>query len=290
MVLLEVFDPALAGHLIETQKITHFIGVPTMLLAILEAYNAKSFDTSSLKYVLSGGAMVAPAIARDVQEKFNCKFATVYGQTEYCPLMTQHGPEDSMDDICNTVGRAFPQTEISIRRIGDNSVADVDEAGEICARGPCVMIGYNDNPEATAATIDSDGWLHTGDLGTLDKRGFLRVTGRLKEMIIRAGENLFPAEIENTLLDHPDVANIAVVGLPDEKLGEIVAAFITPTEGAVCNVQALKTFCRERMSPQKTPAIWKRADSFPLTGPGKIQKFKLVETQADYPDLEFATV
>ncbi len=285
MVLIEEFNPSLAGELIETQGITHFIGVPTMLLAILNAYHTKSFETKTLQYVLSGGAMVAPAVAREVQEVFGCKFETVYGQTEYCPLISQHGPEDDLDDICNSVGRALPQTEISIRRAADNTVANIGETGEICARGPCVMIGYNDNPEATAATVDADGWLHTGDLGEMDDRGFLKVTGRLKEMIIRGGENLFPAEIENTLLDHPDVANVAVVGLPDDSLGEIVAAFITPVKGADCNSTALKHYCRQHLSPQKTPVVWKHAASFPLTGPGKIQKFKLVETSEDYPDL-----
>jgi fatty-acyl-CoA synthase len=137
------------------------------------------------------------------------------------------------------------------------------------------MIGYNDNPKATADTIDADGWLHTGDLGTMDASGYVRITGRVKEMIIRGGENLFPAEIENCLLDHPAVAEVAVVGVPDEKWGEIVAAFVRPVDGASVDPLALRAHCRSHLAPMKTPALWCQVDSYPLTGSGKIQKFAL---------------
>jgi fatty-acyl-CoA synthase len=150
----------------------------------------------------------------------------------------------------------------------------INEVGEICARGPCVMLEYNDNPEATTETIDDEGWLHTGDLGRMDVRGCVTVTGRVKEMIIRGGENHFPAEIENCLLEYPDVAEVAVVGLLDEKYGELIGAFIRPT-GNQLNKEKLHDHCRAIMSPQKTPNVWVQVDAFPLTGSGKIQKFKL---------------
>jgi fatty-acyl-CoA synthase len=151
----------------------------------------------------------------------------------------------------------------------------VGQVGEICARGYCVMLGYNDNPEANAKTIDAEGWLHTGDLGTMDARGYVKITGRVKEMIIRGGENLFPAEIENVLLEHPDVAEVAVVGAPDERWGEIVVCFLRLRTGAALDRPALVSHCRERISPQKTPAHWIEIAEWPLTGSGKIQKFVL---------------
>jgi len=154
-------------------------------------------------------------------------------------------------------------------------VVPIGAVGEICARGYCVMLGYNDNPEATAAAIDADGWLHTGDLGTLDERGYVRVTGRVKEMIIRGGENLFPAEIENVLLEHRDVAEVAVVGVPDERWGETVACFVRLAAGATLDRNALIAHCRAHLAPQKTPAQWIEVTEWPLTGSGKIQKFVL---------------
>ena len=169
----------------------------------------------------------------------------------------------------------MPQTEVSIRSPDDNRVLPVGEVGEICARSYAVMIGYNDNPVATAAAIDSDGWLHTGDLGTLDAQGFVRVTGRVKDMIIRGGENHFPAEIEAVLVEHPDVAQVAVVGLPDAKWGEVIAAFIL--SDAVPDVTALRAHCRVHLSPQKTPSVWVQVPDFPLTGSGKVQKFAIRE-------------
>jgi fatty-acyl-CoA synthase len=200
-------------------------------------------------------------------------FSTLYGQTEHCPVITQHHLDDRIDDICNTAGQPVAQTEVSIRSVDDNSAVAVGEVGEICARGPCVMLKYNDNPKATAETVDVEGWLHTGDLGRMDARGYVTVTGRVKEMIIRGGENHFPAEIENCLLEHASVAEVAVVGLPDEKWGEVIGAFIRGT--GPLDKAALHAHCRANMSPQKTPNVWVQVEDFPLTGSGKIQKFVL---------------
>ncbi|MYA41751.1 MAG: AMP-binding protein, partial [Gemmatimonadetes bacterium] len=230
--LVKQFDPAAVLRLIERERVTAALGVPTMLVAMLECLDRQPpdrqpCDLSSVEIAVSGGSMVAPELVRKCVERFGCSFQTVFGQTESAPLITQHHAGEPLDIVCNTAGLPMPQTEVSIRSVdGENRVLPVGEVGEICVRGYCVMIGYHDNPSASADAIDADGWLHTGDLGTLDCQGYLRITGRVKEMIIRGGENLFPAEIENTLLEHPDVAEVAVVGLPDEKWGEIVACFV----------------------------------------------------------------
>ena len=271
MVLMSLFDPHALVGVVESERASIALGVPTMILAMLDAYDANPRDVSSLELVCSGGAMVAPELVRRVQRTFGCAVSTVYGQTEYSPLITQHHRDDSGDDICNTVGRPLPQTEVSIRGVDDHQIAGIGEVGEICARGPCVMLGYHDDAAASAGAIDGDGWLHTGDLGFMDARGYVTITGRVKEMIIRGGENHFPAEIENALLEHPSVAE---VGLPDETWGEVIAAFVR-TEGQTLDRDALHAHCRASLSPQKTPTVWCRVDAFPMTGSGKIQKFRL---------------
>jgi fatty-acyl-CoA synthase len=260
---------------IEAEKVESLSGVPTMLVAMLEAQAARPRDLSSVERTTSGGSMVPPELIRKITNVLDCDFITVYGQTETSPVLTQTRGTDSFEDVCDTVGQPLPLIEISIRDPQTNTVTPIGVQGEICSRGYCNMLGYNDNPKATADTIDSEGWLHTGDLGTMDPRGFVKVTGRVKEMIIRGGENLFPAEIENVLLEHPSVAECAVVGLPDERWGEIVACFVRLNSGATLDRAMLVTHCRERMSAQKTPVQWFEVTAWPLTGSGKIQKFAL---------------
>jgi fatty-acyl-CoA synthase len=277
MLLVKIFDPDAISQLIEDEKVTAIPGVPTMLVALLETFEQKPRDMSSVEMVTSGGAMVAPELVRNVHQVFGCDFETVYGQTETSGIVTQNHHDDSLDDICNTVGQPLPQTSISIRSIEDNRVVPIDTVGEICVQGYCNMIGYHANESTTAEAIDGEGWLHTGDLGAMDSRGYVRVTGRVKEMIIRGGENLFPTEIENVLLEHPAVAEVAVVGLPDKKWGEIVACFIRSEGNQELDPQELRGHCRQHLSPQKTPVVWCNVDVFPLTGPGKIQKFALRE-------------
>jgi len=281
LLMVHVFDPVAVLRLIEVEKVTVMVGVPTMLVALLETYETEPTDTSSIEMAISGGSMVAPELVRRVRDTFGCDFEIVYGQTETSPVVTQHHRQDSIDDIANTVGQPMPQVGISIRSTDANKVVPIDMVGEICVRGYCNMLGYNGNPEATAETIDADGWLHTGDLGAMDRRGYVRVTGRVKEMIIRGGENLFPAEIENVLLEHPQVAEVAVIGLRDDKWGEIVACCLRPEPGQVADVEDLRRHCRQHLSPQKTPVKWFHVEAFPLTGSGKIQKFALQEMVLD---------
>jgi fatty-acyl-CoA synthase len=275
MILARLFEPARMLDIIESEKADVVLGVPTMWVAMLEAQAQAPRDLSSIRCAGSGGTMVSPELVRRVRAELGCDCHIVYGQTESSCLLTSTGPEDSPADAAESVGQPLPQTELSIRHPGSNVVLGVDSVGEICARGYGVMPGYNDNPEATAKAVDADGWLHTGDLGTLDAHGYLRVTGRVKDMIIRGGENLFPVEIENVLLEHADVVEVAVVGAPDERWGEIVVAFVRPAAGARLDPDALVVHCRERISPQKTPTRWIAMTEWPLTGSGKIQKFVL---------------
>ncbi|MDP3669458.1 MAG: AMP-binding protein [Telluria sp.] len=275
MILMRLFDGDKANAIMEAEGVAVLTGVPTMQIAMLEADAARPRDFSSINLAGSGGSMVPPELVRRVTERFGCKYVTVYGQTETSPLITLTWPEGRFVDVCETVGQPMPHTEVSIRDPNTNTVVPLDTVGEICARAYSLMLGYNDDPEATAKTIDAEGWLHTGDLGTMDSRGFVRITGRVKEMIIRGGENLFPAEIENVLLEHADVAEVAVVGVPDARMGEAVAAFVRMAAGASFESSALIAHCRAQIAAQKTPTHWHEVDEWPLTGSGKIQKFAL---------------
>lgn len=277
MLLAPMFDPATIVRVIEREKTRFILGVPTMLVALIEAVEKSGADVSSTRRIMSGGSMVPPELCRKARAVFGAPIQIVYGQTETSPVLTQTWYEDSEEDLTQTIGQPSAHTEISIRHPATNAVVPIGEQGEICARGYQVMLGYNDNPEATAKTIDAEGWLHTGDLGRMDARGYLKITGRVKEMIIRGGENLFPAEIENALLEHAAIAEIAVVGVPDEKWGEQVVCFMRCGGGDRPTPADLKAFIRERLAPQKTPAYWVFVESWPLTGSGKIQKFKLAE-------------
>jgi len=258
LILARQFDGAKMNALIESERVTLLMGVPTMLIGMLEALEREARDVSSLRAAMSGGAMVPPELVRRFQDRFGCKLEIIYGQTE-------------------TIGQPLPCTALSIRHLETNAVMPVGEVGEICTQGYCNMLEYNDNADATAKTIDRDGWLHTGDLGTMDARGFLRVTGRVKDMIIRGGENLFPAEIENVLLEHPAIAEVAVVGVPDEKWGEIAVCFLRIGEGKTPSREELIVHCRRELAAPKTPAHWIPVTGFPQTASGKIQKFVLRE-------------
>jgi fatty-acyl-CoA synthase len=275
LVMPRLFDPEIALQLIERERVNTLIGVPTMLIAMLESHARRPRDMNSLRAVLSGGAMVPPELVARIEDTFGCVFTIIYGQTETSPGLTQTRPDDPWTERTETIGQAYPQTELSIRDTAGNAVVAIGTVGEICARGYCNMLAYNDNPEATARTIDRDGWLHTGDLGTMDRNGFVRITGRVKDMIIRGGENIFPAEIENVLITHPGVAEVAVVGVPDSRWGEIAIAFLRARAGATLDAPDLIRHVRRDLAAPKTPAQWIVLDAFPLTGSGKIQKFVL---------------
>ena len=277
MLLAPLFDPVMIAKVIERERTDFILGVPTMLVALVDEVQKSGRDVSSTRRIMSGGAMVAPELCKKAKAVLGAPIQIVYGQTESSPVITQAWFEDSLEDLTETIGQPAPHVEVSIRDPQTNLVVPIGAQGEICARGYLIMTGYNDNPEATAAAIDAEGWLHTGDLGRIDARGYVKITGRVKEMIIRGGENLFPAEIENALLEHDAIAEVAVVGIPDETWGEQVACFMRAAGAERPDDAALKAFIRARLAPQKTPAYWIWVEEWPLTGSGKIQKFKLRE-------------
>jgi len=283
-VLMPFFDPALLLELNESERGAVFAGVPTMLLAALDHPDFRRRDLSSTRLAFSGGALVPPQLVRRVRQVLGIPFAIVYAQTEASPVITGTRVTDSPEYQAETVGQPLPQTEVKIVDPATGRTTPPGRIGEICTRGYHVMTGYFDNPEGTAEAIDPDGWLHTGDLGSMDQRGYCRVEGRLKEMIIRGGENIYPREIEMVLLDHPAVADAAVVGIPDQRWGEQVAAFIRPAPGSAPDEADLAAFCRERLASFKVPRFWQKLDTFPMTPSGKVQKFALRERlQVDAP-------
>ena len=272
------FDPALVLELCETEQAAVLAGVPTMMIALLGHPDLNWRDLSSLRAAVSGGAPVPAELVRRVEERLGVRFSIVFGTAECSPLLTQVKLDDSAQDRAETLGSPLPQTEVQIADTATGGPVPVGEVGELCARGYLVMRGYHNAPEATATVVDTEGWYHTGDLASLDARGYLRIEGRIKDMIIRGGENIYPREIEDVLFDHPAVAEAAVIGVPDEKWGEVVAAYVRPVPGQPAPVpEELQAHCRERLAPYKTPLHWVFVDAFPMAPSGEIQKFKLQE-------------
>ncbi|MEO8175436.1 MAG: AMP-binding protein [Sphingomicrobium sp.] len=272
-----MFDPAMLVRVIERERPAALFAVPTMLVALADEAVRSGRDVSSFERILSGGAMVAPELVNRIHALFGPMVQIAYGQTECSPVITMARHDDALADLTMTIGQPLPNIDVAIRDPLSGAVLPIGEQGEICTRGYHVMTGYNDNPQATAAAIDGDGWLHTGDLGRMDARGYVSITGRVKEMIIRGGENLFPAEIENAMLEHSDIGEVAVIGVPCPLYGEEVACFLRASGGRRPDPGELKAFIRARLSPQKTPKHWLWVSEWPLTGSGKIQKFKLAE-------------
>jgi acyl-CoA synthetase (AMP-forming)/AMP-acid ligase II len=277
LVLPPFFEPGLMLTLIEAERPHWAGGAPTMLIAMLNHPAMATTDVSSVRGMISGGAVVAPELVRQVEEVFGGPLCVTFAQTESSPAITMTSPADDPADRQETLGLPLPQTEVKIADVVTGEPSQPGVVGEICTRGYHVMTGYLDNPEATAAAIDSEGWLHTGDLGSMDERGYCRIGGRLKDMIIRGAENIYPAEIEHVLFEHEDVADVAVLGVPDALWGEQVAAFIQPAEGRTPDPAALFAYCRERLAPFKTPRHWRIVDQFPLTPSGKVKKYVLRE-------------
>ena len=273
------FDPGFVLELIEREGATSLLGVPTMQIALMEHPDVATRDLSSLRWAVSGGSLVPAELVRQIEATFDVRFCIVYGTTECAPLVTMTRFDDSAEDKAETIGRAMPQTEVKIVDPSSGATVAPGVVGELCARGYMVMHGYFENPDATSEALDPDGWYHTGDLASMDERGYCRIEGRLKDMIIRGGENIYPREIEDVLFTHPCVAEVAVVGIPDERWGEQVAAFIRPA-GEVTTTE-LASFVRERLAAFKAPRTWVFVDGFPLTGSGKVKKFVLREQYAN---------
>ena len=282
MVILEAYNPLHVLAAVDSERCTALYGVPTMFLAELEHKMFKRFDVSSLRTGIMAGSVCPEPLMRRVVEDMYMKDITIcYGLTEGSPVMTQSDPDDPLHLRCETVGCAMPGIEV---RIGDPETCEElprGEVGEILCRGYNVMKGYYNMPEETARTISPDGWLHSGDLGTMDEDGYVRVTGRIKDMIIRGGENVYPREIEEFLMGMPGVLDIQVVAVPSRKYGEEVGAFIIARPDVPVAPEDVRAFCRGKIAWYKIPRYIAVVDGFPLTASGKIQKFKLREMAAE---------
>ena len=278
MVPVEIFDPLKVLQTIEAEKCTAVHGVPTMFIAELEHPDFRKFDLSSLRTgIMAGSPCPIEVMKRVIRDMHASEITIAYGQTESSPVITQTRTDDPIELRVATVGRALPDVEVKIVDIETNATLPPGKQGELCTRGYLVMKGYYKMPEETARAIDSEGWLHTGDLAIMDENGYCKITGRIKQMIIRGGENIYPREIEEFLYTHPKVSDVQVYGVPDKKYGEQVMAAIIVKQGMTMTEEEVWEFCKDRIANYKIPKYVKFVEGYPMTASGKIQKFKLRE-------------
>jgi fatty-acyl-CoA synthase len=276
------FDALASLEAVQAERCTALYGVPTMFIAELEHPRFREFDLTSLRTGIMAGAPCPVEVMRRVVTEMHCPEMTIaYGQTESSPVITMSATDDPVEIRVATVGRAAPETEVKIVARDDGATLDVGQRGELCTRGYLVMKGYDSEPEATARAIDSEGWLHTGDLATMRADGCFHIAGRLKEIIIRGGENIYPREVEEFLHGHPKIADVYIVGLPDERLGETVLAWIKLKADEMATEDEIRDFCRGRIAHFKIPQHVRFVESFPMTVSGKIQKFRIREQEID---------
>ncbi|MBT3990534.1 MAG: AMP-binding protein [Rhodospirillaceae bacterium] len=277
----EHFDPLAVLQAIEQEHCTALHGVPTMFIGELEHARFDEFDLTSLRTGIMAGAPCPPELMKRVINDMHCREILIgYGQTEASPITHLTHAEDSLARRTETVGTNLPHQEVKIVDPETNKTLPLGEIGDVCFRGYHVMSGYYNNPEATAKTVDAAGWLHSGDLGSMDQEGYVKITGRLKEMIIRGGENIYPAEIEAYLFSHEKIAQVAVFGVADEKLGEEIVVWVQLHQGVTMDEDELLSFCRDGLAHFKVPHIVKFVEEFPMTVTGKIQKFRMREMMA----------
>lgn len=282
-VLLESFDPLVVLQSIQKEKCTSLYGVPTMYISELNHPLFDTFDLSSMRTGIMAGSGVPVELMKTVNDKMHMnEITSVYGLTETSPGMTQSRWNDPRDVRAETVGHELPDIEVKVLDPETNEECPVGVQGEMCCRGYNIMKGYYKMPEATAEIIDENGFLHSGDLGVKDENGNYRITGRIKDMIIRGGENIYPREIEEFLIQMPEIKDIQVAGVKSNRYGEITGAFIILHEGKTLTEQDVIEFCRDKLSKYKWPQLVMFVDEFPLTGSGKIQKFKLTEIGTKY--------
>ena len=283
----EIFDPLLTLKAVENEKCTAMHGVPTMFIAQIEHPDFNKTNLSTLRTGIMAGAPCPIELMKKVRNKMGIKDITIcYGLTEASPVTNQTRFTDPVEIRVETVGKPLQHTEIKIIDPDSGKVVPLGFQGEICVRGFQIMKGYHNKPIETKISIDDNGWLHTGDLGTLDEQGYCRITGRLKNMIIRGGENIYPREIEEYLHTHPDVIDVNVFGVPDEKYGEEIAAWIKIRSKSKIKDEDIKTYCKGKISHQKIPKYIKFVDEFPMTVTGKIQKFRMKEIYSEELNLK----
>lgn len=286
MVFLESFDPVDVMASVEEERCTALYGVPTMFMAVLHHKLFDKFDFSTLRTGIMAGSPCPIEIMKQVIDRLNMHEITIcYGLTETSPVITQTRAEDDIRLRVESVGRALPGIEVRIVDPETHAPLPVGTQGEVCCRGYNVMKGYYNMPEATAQAVDTDGWLHSGDLGVMDENGYLSITGRHKDMIIRGGENIYPREIEEFLFQMEGIADVQVAGVPSPKYGEEIGAFIKIKEGHVMAPEDVRDFCRGRISHYKIPRYVAFVDDYPMTASGKIQKYKLRDLSVTlFPD------
>jgi fatty-acyl-CoA synthase len=285
----EAYDPVVTMQTVQDERCTSLYGVPTMFIGELEHPRFKEFDFSSLRTGIMAGSPCPVEVMKKVTSVMHMPEMTIcYGMTETSPVSTQSTTDDPLERRVSTVGRVHPHVEIKIVDPGTGAVVPRGTPGELCSRGYIVMRGYWNNEEATREAIDAARWMHTGDLATMDEDGYVNIVGRIKDMIIRGGENIYPREVEEFLYSHPDVADVQVIGVPSEKYGEEVMAWVKLREGASATADELAAWCKGKIATYKIPRHWKFVDAFPMTVTGKIQKFKMREVAVEELGLEKA--
>jgi fatty-acyl-CoA synthase len=277
------FDPAMTLQAVQDERCTSLYGVPTMFIAQLQHPDFGSFDLSSLRTgIMAGSPCPVEVMKRVVSEMHMAEVTIAYGMTETSPVSTQTRRDDDLERRVSTVGTVHPHVEVKVVDPGSGLTLPHGESGELCTRGYSVMLGYWEEPEKTADVLDRAGWMHTGDLATMDADGYVNIVGRIKDMVIRGGENVYPREIEEFLYSHPDIADVQVIGVPDAKYGEELCAWVRMREGAdVLTIEALREFCSGKLAHYKVPRYIQVVDEFPMTVTGKIRKVEMRERSVD---------
>jgi fatty-acyl-CoA synthase len=284
------FDPEATLRTVEEERCTSLYGVPTMFIAELAHPDFHGFDLSSLRTGIMAGSPCPTEVMKQCVSAMHMEEVTIcYGMTETSPVSTQTDADDPLDKRVGSVGRVHPHVEIKVVDPLTGRVVDRGESGELCTRGYSVMLGYWEDAERTAEAIDRAGWMHTGDLATMDDEGYVNIVGRIKDMIIRGGENVYPREIEEFLYTHPDIVDVQVIGVPDAKYGEEIMAWIKVRDGSTpLSVDDVREFCQGRIAHFKVPRYVHVTDEFPMTVTGKVQKYKMRESAIDLLGLEAA--
>jgi fatty-acyl-CoA synthase len=280
------FDPRATLRTVQEERCTSLYGVPTMFIAELDLPDFEDFNLTSLRTGIMAGSPCPVEVMRKVIDRMHMTDVTIcYGMTETSPVSTQTAADDDLDHRTATVGRVHPHVEIKIVEPTAGECVERGTTGELCTRGYCVMLGYWNDAEQTAHAIDRAGWMHTGDLATMDQAGYVNIVGRSKDIIIRGGENIYPREIEEFLYAHPDISDVQIVGVPNERYGEEVAAFVIPRVPGKLDPEEVREFCRGKIAHYKIPRYVIPVEEFPMTITGKIQKFKLREQAIEWFDL-----
>jgi fatty-acyl-CoA synthase len=283
------FDAEATLRTIQDERCTSLYGVPTMFIAQLAHPDFHRFDLSSLRTGIMAGSPCPVEVMKQCVSAMHMDEVTIcYGMTETSPVSTQTGADDSLDKRVSTVGRVHPHVEVKVVDPDTGRVVPRGQSGELCTRGYSVMLGYWNEPEKTADAIDAARWMHTGDLATMDADGYLNIVGRIKDMIIRGGENVYPREIEEFLYTHPDIVDVQVIGVPDERYGEEIMAWVTVRGGAEVTTESIRAFCEGRIAHFKIPRYVQVVDEFPMTVTGKVQKYKMRESAIEALGLEVA--